>query len=110
MDAALLGLIILIALSSYFLPTIIARTRSARRPATIFAVNLLLGWTVVGWVTALIWAMSQHPQPGEPVKSPLVEADGWFLDLSKVSERDAVDQVDRWTLGLENLLEPRRNR
>ncbi|MFY9690663.1 MAG: superinfection immunity protein [Candidatus Acidiferrales bacterium] len=38
----------------YFLPSIIAHEK--RSFAGIFAVNLLLGWTVIGWIAALIWA------------------------------------------------------
>jgi hypothetical protein len=27
----------------------------------IFALNLLLGWTLVGWVVALVWALAVDP-------------------------------------------------
>jgi hypothetical protein len=40
----------------YFLPVILGRDKS---DATgIFLLNLFLGWTVIGWVAALIWAIS----------------------------------------------------
>ena len=40
----------------YCLPMIVAiRYRHCRRKA-ITALNLLLGWTLVGWVIALLWA------------------------------------------------------
>ena len=43
----------------YFLPAIIGRDK---RDATgIFLLNLFLGWTVIGWVLALIWAVSAEP-------------------------------------------------
>jgi hypothetical protein len=38
----------------YFLPTIIGRNKTDAMG--IFLVNLLFGWTVIGWVIALIWA------------------------------------------------------
>ncbi|HKT46640.1 MAG TPA: superinfection immunity protein [Candidatus Acidoferrales bacterium] len=38
----------------YFLPTILARHKADA--FGIFLVNLFLGWTVIGWVVALIWA------------------------------------------------------
>ncbi len=38
----------------YFLPAIIGRDK--RDAAGIFLLNLFLGWTVIGWVIALIWA------------------------------------------------------
>jgi hypothetical protein len=38
----------------YFLPTILARHNPAFMG--VFLLNLLLGWTVIGWFVALIWA------------------------------------------------------
>jgi hypothetical protein len=40
----------------YFLPAIIGRNEA---DATgIFLLNIFLGWTLIGWVAALIWAIS----------------------------------------------------
>jgi hypothetical protein len=38
----------------YFLPSIIGHRKQAF--GGIFVLNLLLGWTVIGWIAALIWA------------------------------------------------------
>jgi hypothetical protein len=38
----------------YFLPAIIGRHKADAMG--IFIVNLLFGWTVIGWIIALIWA------------------------------------------------------
>jgi len=48
----LAGLII----SFYFLPSIIAEGRGHRRSLAIFVLNILLGWTLLGWIAALAWA------------------------------------------------------
>ncbi len=40
----------------YFLPSIIALARGKRDILAIFLLNLFLGWSVIGWVVALIWA------------------------------------------------------
>ena len=40
----------------YFLPTILARHKADFMG--IFLVNLLAGWTVIGWFIALIWTCS----------------------------------------------------
>lgn len=40
----------------YFLPAIVARNRRHRQEMAIGILNLLLGWTVIGWVVALVWA------------------------------------------------------
>ena len=43
----------------YFLPTVVALVRSkANGTGGVVFVNLLLGWTVVGWFVAFIWACS----------------------------------------------------
>ena len=48
------GLLLLgVALFIYFLPTYCGRNK--RNAGAIFALNLLLGWTLVGWVVALGW-------------------------------------------------------
>jgi hypothetical protein len=41
----------------YFLPSILALARNKRDTGSIFVLNLLLGWTAVGWVVALVWAL-----------------------------------------------------
>jgi hypothetical protein len=28
--------------------------------SSIFMLNLLLGWTVIGWIVAIIWAVSSN--------------------------------------------------
>jgi len=43
----------------YFLPTIVAFARSKRDAVSILVLNLLLGWTAIGWVIALVWALKQ---------------------------------------------------
>ena len=40
----------------YFVPTIIAALKRKRNWLAIFLLNLFLGWTLIGWVVALIWA------------------------------------------------------
>lgn len=40
----------------YFLPSIIALARSKRDLLAIFLLNLFLGWSIIGWFVALIWA------------------------------------------------------
>jgi hypothetical protein len=43
----------------YFLPAIIGSQK--RNFAAIFWVNLLTGWTFVGWIIALAWALRHEP-------------------------------------------------
>lgn len=46
----------------YFLPAIIAFARSKRDAGAILVLNFLLGWTAIGWVIALVWAL-KHDVP-----------------------------------------------
>ncbi|HEY1658010.1 MAG TPA: superinfection immunity protein [Candidatus Sulfotelmatobacter sp.] len=41
----------------YFLPTIIAFARSKRDTMAILVLNFFLGWTMIGWIVALVWAL-----------------------------------------------------
>ena len=50
--AIFIGVLLIIAF--YFLPTIIGRNK--KNVTAIFLLNLLLGWTIIGWIIALIWA------------------------------------------------------
>lgn len=54
--------IFLPALALHFLPTIIAGVRHARNFGWILVINLLLSWTVIGWIVALIWAIRDTPR------------------------------------------------
>lgn len=40
----------------YFLPSIAAYNKPKFLP--IFLVNFFLGWTFIGWIVALVWALS----------------------------------------------------
>jgi hypothetical protein len=45
----------------YFLPSIIGHDK--RTFPGIFLLNLLLGWTIIGWIIALIWACTADMRP-----------------------------------------------
>jgi hypothetical protein len=53
---------ILITLLSlfYFLPVAIAFYRKLANTGAIFALNLFLGWSLIGWVIALVWALKDE--------------------------------------------------
>ena len=53
---------ILIALLSlfYFLPFAIAFNRKRANTGAIFALNLFLGWSLIGWVIALVWSLKEE--------------------------------------------------
>lgn len=49
---------VIVGTLTYFLPSFVAR--NGKHPNAIFYANLLLGWTGIGWVGVLIWAIVEH--------------------------------------------------
>ena len=45
-------------LAAYLVPTIIAMGRSHHNRWAIGALNLLLGWTALGWIAAFVWSLT----------------------------------------------------
>jgi len=56
------GLIIVLLL--YFVPSVVGFVRDHHNKWAIFALNLLLGWTFLGWIGGLVWSFTRpSPQP-----------------------------------------------
>lgn len=81
MDRALLdgtniaaSLIATAAFFFYLLPAMIASIRQVEHDGAIIAINVVFGWTVLGWIAALIWAVVEKPRGKvEPVVSETPE-------------------------------------
>jgi len=71
-DGPTTGVVLLvIGLLLYFLPAIVAGRRDHTNANAIFALNLLLGWTLLGWVIALVWSLTgATKQAPSEVRSP----------------------------------------
>ncbi|HYL86381.1 MAG TPA: superinfection immunity protein [Candidatus Angelobacter sp.] len=74
----------LISLFLYFLPAFLARNKP--NFTSILLLNLLAGWTFIGWIIALVWALSGPPQgqtavPAQPpaASAPPSPAGGSFF-------------------------------
>lgn len=50
---------------AYCLPAFIALGRGHPNCVPILIVNLSLGWTVIGWVGALLWSLTKQPKERE---------------------------------------------
>jgi hypothetical protein len=59
-----IGLVLLILFAPYWLPTIIAFVRKHPSKGGILVLNLFVGWTFVGWVVSLAWALSDPSASG----------------------------------------------
>jgi hypothetical protein len=67
----------LLFLILYFLPSFVAVASGHRNGGAIFLLNLFLGWTVLGWIGAVVWAVRspsnrrEHPRFRVPSDVPL---------------------------------------
>ena len=62
-------LLLVLGLAVYFIPSLIAFRKKHINKVGILLLNIFLGWTLVGWVAALIWSIykktptyPQYPQ------------------------------------------------
>jgi ABC-type sugar transport system permease subunit len=74
--------LIIFCIFIYFLPAIVGCKK--QNAYSIFLLNLFLGFTVIGWVVALVWAYTKDPEP----KTIIINND------SKSPSQKAVDVND----------------
>jgi hypothetical protein len=60
--------IIAIGVALYFIPSFVAYARGHRNTSAIVVLNLLLGWTFIGWAISLVWAMTANTSQSEDAK------------------------------------------
>lgn len=58
-DAAGSGVTLFVVALLYFVPAVIARKK--HNASAVFVVNLFFGWTGIGWIIALVMAVSNPP-------------------------------------------------
>jgi predicted RNA-binding Zn-ribbon protein involved in translation (DUF1610 family) len=58
----IIGILFLVV---YFLPSIVAYVDKKKSLGGIVLLNLFLGWTILGWIGAIIWAVSSKRQEPE---------------------------------------------
>ncbi len=51
-------MVLMIFLPISFAPTIVAFVRKHSQKWLVFLLNLLTGWTGIGWIAALVWAIA----------------------------------------------------
>jgi hypothetical protein len=58
--ATLLAMIAAVFTLGYMAPWMVAAARGKSNHMTVFWLNLLAGWTVVGWIVAMVKAVAPH--------------------------------------------------
>ena len=77
-SASALGVLLTLAAmaAGYLLPALIAFLRSRKSKRAILLINVLIGWTVIGWAVAFAWAIfGRHESQEEAVKPERSEPD-----------------------------------
>ncbi len=69
---------ILLLITMYWLPTIVAAVRHSPNAVAVAVLNFFLGWTIFGWIIALIWALAAKPLPPQVV----IHVDGGSATIS----------------------------
>ncbi|MGB9043350.1 MAG: superinfection immunity protein [Pseudolabrys sp.] len=106
---AYVGLAVGFFLVLYELPAIVAYNHSHRQFFAILVLNILLGWTIVGWIGALIWAYAsevehqeisipqrqvrRHPSPAVITRMPetaSVSLRYWAVGIVRLKEMAAI--------------------
>jgi Superinfection immunity protein len=64
---SLIALVVVAAIACYFLPTIVAVLRKKKNAVAIGVLNGFFGWSFVGWVIALVWAVTTDAAPAQPM-------------------------------------------
>jgi len=49
---------------AYLIPWMVAAIRGHNSSPAILVTNVLLGWTAIGWIVALIWAFTSNTKQG----------------------------------------------
>lgn len=82
--------VILICLFLYFIPAIAGAKK--KNAGAIFALNLFLGWSLIGWVVALVWACTGD----EETKKVIVASDPLdkIKKLRELLKEGAIDQLE----------------
>ena len=50
----------------YFLPVLVAYSRKHRSAMAIGFLNVFLGWTLLGWLIAMVWSLTGNVKEDAP--------------------------------------------
>jgi hypothetical protein len=78
-------------LIAYFVPFFVAIGRKHRFSTAIGLINLLLGWTFIGWLAAIIWAVNRDVREQGEDRAP--SGLPYFLNEPRLNERSIENQA-----------------
>lgn len=77
-------IVFFVGLAVYFLPTLVASTRLHPNSKPIMLLNVFLGWTLIGWVGALVWSASKIDSQAANSNDTAIEPDK-YAKLERIS-------------------------
>lgn len=91
-----MGVILFIgAVLLYFLPSMVGYNK--KNAGSIIILNIFLGWTLIGWVVALVWAASVDSDQAPPPSvnhTHSVDRIGKLKDLKSLLDEGAITQSE----------------
>ena len=78
----------------YFLPAIIGRHKQQSR--SIFWANFLFGWTMIGWIICLIWAVSAEKKPSVNASDAPFRREDLLGSLNAMRHRGTISNDAYW--------------
>ena len=92
--------VIIFLMAVYFAPTIVALLRGHLSSGSIIALNVLLGWTLLGWIVALVWSFTGNTKANlraisglPPAPKPL----DWLVGYKPPQQRIRVIEDKRYS-------------
>ena len=87
-----IGIIIFVL---YFIPSINAYWKKKRNKSAVLTLNFFLGWTVIGWIVALIWSSTKDPAPTVVIqKHESKNSTNDLVELHKLKEKGVLTQEE----------------
>ena len=94
-----------LAIIAYFIPSIIGLKRKIRNKEILVIVNLLCGWTCVGWILCLIWSITEQTTSVKKIEEDKYTE---IIKLQELKERGALTE-EEFTNEKTKLLEENKN-
>lgn len=104
MNALIFLIFLVLGMAVYFTPTIVVNFRpQAKNKNLLFLANLLLGWTFIGWIGCLIWALvsgsERTKRMAEMANTYGPRAVDEFLDKADKTLKDILPEKEKKTDG-----------
>ncbi len=64
-ENTIMVILLILIVILYLLPTLLAFARDIPRRKAVTVLNIILGWTLIGWFVAFLWATLEATTPDE---------------------------------------------